>query len=96
MIEKVVNGAYNKQNFQEKMVGLSSFGNVSFLELYHGPTMAFKDMALTVLPHLMVKAKEKKDNKKQTLILTATSGDTGGACLSGFYNTDGIKVIVLL
>lgn len=94
-IENVVNSAYSKINFKEKIVGMKSLNDISFLELYHGPTMAFKDMALTVLPHLMVKAKEKKDNKKQTLILTATSGDTGGACLSGFYNTDGIKVIVL-
>ena len=94
-IEKVVNDAYGINNFSEKIVGMKSFNDISFLELYHGPTMAFKDMALTVLPHLMVKAKEKKANKKQTLILTATSGDTGGACLSGFYNVPGIKVVVL-
>ena len=95
MIDKAVSGAYNKQNFQEKMVGLSSFGDVSFLELYHGPTMAFKDMALTMLPHLLVASKKINGNNKKTLILTATSGDTGGAALSGFKDLDDVKIVVL-
>ena len=69
--------------------------NISFLELYHGPTMAFKDMALTILPHLMSESKKKLNNNKKTLILTATSGDTGGACLSGFRQVENTKIIVL-
>lgn len=94
-IEQVVEDTYNKQNFHEKMVELKSFGEVSFLELYHGPTMAFKDMALTILPRLLVTSKKINDNKKKTLILTATSGDTGGAALSGFKDLENVKIIVL-
>ena len=64
------------------------------LELYHGPTLAFKDMALTILPHLFTLAKKKNKVKEDTIILTATSGDTGGASLSGFKDVDGVKLIV--
>lgn len=94
-IDEIVNKSYCQKNFKDKIVDIKCFDKISFLELYHGPTMAFKDMALTVLPHLMVESKKKKNNKKETLILTATSGDTGGACLSGFKDVEGIKVIVL-
>ena len=92
----IINNAYNKSNFNDLVVGVKTINNnVSFLELFHGPTLAFKDMALTILPHLMVASKKKLNNNKQTLILTATSGDTGGACLSGFRNIDNTKIIVL-
>lgn len=64
------------------------------MELYHGPTCAFKDVALQVLPHLIVEAKRATGMKDEIVILTATSGDTGGAALSGFSNIDGIKIIV--
>ena len=94
-LEKIVNNAYNKNNFNKDIVKVSEFGNLSFLELYHGPTMAFKDMALTILPHFMAESKRKLDFKKKTLILTATSGDTGGACLSGFQNVEDTKIVVL-
>ena len=94
-IDEIVDNAYCQRNFNKKIVDIKYFDKVSFLELYHGPTMAFKDMALTVLPHFMVESKKKKNNKNETLILTATSGDTGGACLSGFKDIEGIKVIVL-
>ena len=94
-INKVIDSAYSKNNFSNKVVDVKSFNNVSFLELYHGPTLAFKDMALTVLPHLLVEAKKIKNFKKKTLILTATSGDTGGAALSGFNNVDDVQIIVL-
>ena len=95
LIDKVINGAYNENNFREKMVGLKTLGDVSFLELYHGPTMAFKDMALTILPHLLVASKKINGNNKKTLILTATSGDTGGAALSGFKDLSDVKIVVL-
>lgn len=65
-----------------------------FLELYHGPTLAFKDMALSILPHLLKTAAKKLNNRKEIVILTATSGDTGKAALEGFANVEGIKIIV--
>lgn len=94
-IQNIIENSYGKHNFNEQIVDLKSFNELSFLELYHGPTMAFKDMALTVLPNLMVTSKKKLNNSKKTLIITATSGDTGGACLSGFKNNDDTKIIVL-
>lgn len=65
------------------------------LELWHGPTLAFKDMALTVLPYLLVGAREKKNITNKTLILVATSGDTGKAALSGFSDVEGTEIVVL-
>lgn len=94
-IQEAIELSYNKNNFIEKMVNVHSLNQVSFLELYHGPTMAFKDMALTILPNLMRIAKRKNQNTKTTLILTATSGDTGGAALSGFGKAPNSKIIVL-
>ncbi|MBA7494090.1 Threonine synthase [subsurface metagenome] len=67
---------------------------VYFLELYHGPTLAFKDMALSILPHLLKKAAQKLNLNKEIVILTATSGDTGKAALEGFAGVEGIKIIV--
>lgn len=64
------------------------------LELWHGPTLAFKDMALTLLPYLMTAAREKEGSGKKTLILVATSGDTGKAALEGFADVPGTEVIV--
>ena len=65
-----------------------------FLELWHGPTCAFKDMALTMLPHLLTASKRKLGDKGKTLILTATSGDTGKAAMEGFRDVDGTAIIV--
>ena len=67
---------------------------LNFLELWHGPTCAFKDMALTVLPYLLTKSKLKLGEKEKTLILVATSGDTGKAALEGFKDVEGVDVIV--
>ena len=64
------------------------------LELWHGPTFAFKDMALTLLPHLMVASKRKLGDDSRTLILVATSGDTGKAALEGFRDVEGTEIIV--
>ena len=66
----------------------------SVLELWHGPTSAFKDMALQILPHLLNKAMKKLNEKNQIMILVATSGDTGKAALEGFANVRGIKILV--
>lgn len=68
--------------------------NTYILELWHGPTCAFKDMALQLLPHLMVKALQKTGETKEIVILVATSGDTGKAALEGFKNVAGTKIIV--
>lgn len=65
-----------------------------FLELYHGPTCAFKDAALLFLPQIMKRAKKSLGITKEVVILTATSGDTGKAALEGFADVDGFKVIV--
>ncbi len=94
-VDQIIDNAYNKKNFKEKIVDVKSFDKLSFLELYHGPTLAFKDMALTVLPHLMVESKRLSGFPKKTLILTATSGDTGGAALSGFKDVDNVFIVVL-
>jgi len=64
------------------------------LELWHGPTHAFKDIALTLLPHLLQSSKEKTGARAHTLILTATSGDTGKAALEGFADAQGVSVVV--
>lgn len=66
-----------------------------YLELYHGRTSAFKDFALCLLPNLLAYAKKSLGIKDKTLILTATSGDTGKAALEGFYNTEDIDILVL-
>jgi len=68
--------------------------NLYVLELWHGPTCAFKDMALTMLPHLLVGARKKIGEKSKTLILVATSGDTGKAALEGFRDVEGVDIIV--
>ena len=65
-----------------------------YLELYHGATIAFKDMALSILPHLMITAAKKNREDKEIVILTATSGDTGKAALAGFAGVEGTKIIV--
>jgi len=69
--------------------------NLYFLELFHGPTYAFKDVALTLLPHLLVNSKAEIGDKTKTLILVATSGDTGKSALEGFSNIDGTEVVCL-
>ena len=68
--------------------------NLYILELWHGPTHAFKDIALTLLPYLMTGSKKKLGHSENTLILVATSGDTGKAALEGFKDVDGTDVIV--
>ena len=67
---------------------------LGFLELFHGPTLAFKDMALSILPHLMKKAQDRLGDCRQRLILTATSGDTGKAAMEGFAGIEGMGVLV--
>ena len=85
-LKEAINDAYtNRFNVEVKN---------GFLELYHGPTSAFKDAALLFLPQIMKRAKKAVSLKDEVVILTATSGDTGKAALEGFSNVEGFKVIV--
>lgn len=95
-IAECVAGAYSKENFpKEDIAPLVKIGEgLYILELWHGPTAAFKDMALQLTPRLLVKAIEKDQSAKEVVILVATSGDTGKAALEGFKNIPGTKIIV--
>ena len=79
----------------ENEIAKVSYQKDFYLELYHGKTSAFKDFALCLLPNLLAYAKKSLGIKDKTLILTATSGDTGKAALEGFYNTEDIDILVL-
>lgn len=94
--EKLSHAAENAYDskFPSEVAPLKNIGNISFLELYHGRTLAFKDMALSVLPYLLKASLEKLGNMSKIIILVATSGDTGKAALEGFNEVDGIDVIV--
>ncbi len=89
-----VNSAYDDKFEVEEIAPLVGSEDVHFLELFHGPTLAFKDMALSILPHLLKTASEKLNIQEEIVILTATSGDTGKAALEGFADIDGTKIIV--
>lgn len=93
-IKQCVYEAYGNNFEDDKIVPVINFDNVGFLELFRGPTLAFKDMALSILPKFMAVAKAKNEVKEDIVILTATSGDTGKAALEGFASQDGIKIIV--
>ena len=94
-VAEVVDAAYSETNFPDGEVALRRLDNLTVLELFHGPTLAFKDMALTILPHLMRVSKAKQNDVSPTLIMVATSGDTGGAALSGFRSAEGFDTLVL-
>ena len=89
-----IDGAYDDKFDTEEIVPLKEADGVYYLELFHGPTIAFKDMALSILPYLMVTAAKKNQIKNEIVILTATSGDTGKAALAGFADVPGTKIIV--
>ncbi|GAI29479.1 unnamed protein product, partial [marine sediment metagenome] len=93
-LKDCINKAYDNKFDTEIIAPLSKKMGAYFLELYHGPTLAFKDMALSILPHLLKKAARKLNLRQEIVILTATSGDTGKAALQGFANVEGIKIIV--
>lgn len=86
--------AYDEKFEVEDMVSLEKVGDAYFLELFHGPTSAFKDMALSILPYLLKESIKINNIKEEIIILTATSGDTGKAALEGFADVDGIKIVV--
>ena len=93
-METLVKNAYTGKFETEELTPTVSVGDFSVLELFRGPTSAFKDVALCMLPQLLTAAKKETGQEKDILILTATSGDTGKAALSGFRDVPGIKICV--
>ncbi len=95
-IRYCVEGAYNSNNFDNSRIApLNQLGEKIYIqELWHGPTCAFKDMALQILPYLMTTSMNKTGETSEIIILVATSGDTGKAALEGFSNVDGTRIIV--
>jgi len=93
-LKHCIASAYDKKFDTEVIAPLSKVDDHYFLELYHGATIAFKDMALSILPYLMTTAAKKNAINNEIVILTATSGDTGKAALAGFAEVPGTKIIV--
>ena len=95
-IEECIYRSYHPEIFDApEIVPIHKLEDGSFImELWHGPTAAFKDIALQIMPHFLSKAIKKIQAKRETVILVATSGDTGKAALEGFKNVEGIKIIV--
>ena len=93
-LKNCINNAYDEKFDTKEIAPLHEADGAYFLELYHGATIAFKDMALSILPHLMTTAAKKNQVKNEIVILTATSGDTGKAAMAGFADVPGTKIIV--
>ena len=93
-LKNCINSAYVSKFDTEKIAPLVKADNAYYLELFHGSTIAFKDMALSILPHLMITSARKNNIKNEIVILTATSGDTGKAALAGFADVKGTRIIV--
>ena len=93
-LKNCINNAYDSKFDTEKIAPLVQADDAYYLELFHGATIAFKDMALSILPHLLVTSARKNNVKNEIVILTATSGDTGKAALAGFADVPGTKIIV--
>jgi len=94
-LQAATKNAYSKFEDGDAAPLVKLTDSIYMLELWHGPTYAFKDVALTLLPHLMADSKLVVGDNSTTLILVATSGDTGKAALEGFRNAKGIKIVVL-
>lgn len=86
--------AYDAKFDTEEIAPLAKVDGIYYLELFHGATIAFKDMALSILPHLMTVSAKKNRVENEIVILTATSGDTGKAALAGFADVKGTRIIV--
>lgn len=95
-LKNCIGKAYTKQKFETDAIApLYKLDDTNyFLELWHGPTCAFKDMALQILPHLLTTSMKKTNEEKEIVILVATSGDTGKAALEGFKDVNGTRIIV--
>ena len=93
-METLVDKAYTGKFATEDLTPTVPVGPFTVLELFHGPTSAFKDVALSMLPQLLTAAKAEKQMDDDILILTATSGDTGKAALEGFRDVPGVRICV--
>ena len=93
-LKDCITKAYDSKFDTEEIAPLAKADGAYFLELYHGSTIAFKDMALSILPHLMTTAAKKNRVDKEIVVLTATSGDTGKAAMAGFADVPGTRIIV--
>lgn len=93
-LKDCITKAYDEKFDTTEIAPIKKVGEVYYLELFHGKTIAFKDMALSILPHLLTKAAKKNNVQDEIVILTATSGDTGKAALAGFADVEGTKIIV--
>ncbi len=93
-LKSCIEKAYDSKFDTEEIAPMVEAEGAYYLELFHGATIAFKDMALSILPHLLTTSARKNNVKNEIVILTATSGDTGKAALSGFADVEGTKIIV--
>lgn len=93
-LKTCINNAYDSKFDTEEIAVTKKVDGAYYLELFHGATIAFKDMALSILPHLLVTSARKNNVKNEIVISTATSGDTGKAALAGFADVPGTKIIV--
>ena len=93
-LKSCIDKAYDSKFDTEEIAPLVEADGAYYLELFHGATIAFKDMALSILPHLLTTAAKKNQVNNEIVILTATSGDTGKAALAGFADVEGTKIVV--
>ena len=93
-LKTCINRAYDSKFDTEEIAPLVKVDDTYYLELFHGATIAFKDMALSILPHLLTMSAKKNQAEDEIVILTDTSGDTGKAAMSGFADVKGTKIIV--
>ena len=93
-LKTCIERAYDSKFDTEEIAPLVDAKGAYYLELFHGSTIAFKDMALSILPHLLITSARKNNVKNDIVILTATSGDTGKAALAGFADVEGTKIVV--
>ena len=93
-LRNCIEKAYDSKFDDEAIAPLVKVEDTYYLELFHGATIAFKDMALSILPHLMTTSAKKNQVKNEIVILTATSGDTGKAAMAGFADVEGTRIIV--
>lgn len=93
-LKSCIQGAYDEKFDTKEIAPLVKKDGAFYLELFHGSTIAFKDMALSILPYLLTTSAKKNGVKNEIVILTATSGDTGKAALAGFADVEGTSIIV--
>ena len=93
-LKECISKAYDSKFDTEVIAPIVEADGTYYLELFHGATIAFKDMALSILPHLLITSAKKNHVKNEIVILTATSGDTGKAALAGFADVEGTRIIV--